>query len=81
VDALSEEHVTKSIGVFRVSIENQIPLAAKEAIVHVGDVARDLRHPCVVGMRGNTGDVYGSGSDVDKEQYVLRDETLVTICR
>ena len=26
-------------------------------------------------MSGNTGDVYGSGGDVDKKQYVLRDET------
>src|SRR5882757_4954036 len=27
-------------------------------------------------MRGDAGDVYGSGSDVDKEQDVVRDETL-----
>lgn len=26
-------------------------------------------------MRGTAGYVYGSGRDVDKEQYVLRDET------
>jgi len=26
-------------------------------------------------MRGNAGNVYRSGGDVDKEQYVLRDET------
>jgi hypothetical protein len=26
-------------------------------------------------MRGNAGDLYGSRGDVDKEQYVLSDET------
>jgi hypothetical protein len=26
-------------------------------------------------MSSDAGDVYGSGGDVDKEQYVLRDET------
>jgi hypothetical protein len=31
-NTLSDEHVTKSVGVFCVAIENQIPLAAKEAI-------------------------------------------------
>ena len=29
----------------------------------------------VVRMRGNASDVYGSGGDVDKEQYVLCEET------
>jgi hypothetical protein len=75
VDALTDEYVTKSVRVFRVAVENRIPRAAKEAIAHVGDVARDLRHPSVVRMRGNAGDVYGSGGEVDKEQYVLRYET------
>ena len=27
-------------------------------------------------MRGDAGDVYGAGGDVDKEQDVVRDETL-----
>jgi hypothetical protein len=26
-------------------------------------------------MRGDAGDVYGSGGDVDKEQDIVRDET------
>jgi hypothetical protein len=40
LDALTEEYVKKSIRVFYVTVENQIPLAAKEAIAHVGEVAR-----------------------------------------
>lgn len=44
-DAFSDEYAAECAGVFRISVENQIPLAAKEAIVQVGDVARDLRHP------------------------------------
>jgi hypothetical protein len=31
VDTFSDEYVTKSVGVFRIAIENQMPLAAKEA--------------------------------------------------
>ena len=45
VDALPYQYVTKFIRVFRIAVENQIPRAAKEAIVRVGDVASDLRHP------------------------------------
>ena len=67
MDALPDEYVTKSVGVFPIAIENQIPIGAKEAIVHVGDVAHDLRHPRVVRMRRDAGDVYGSGGDVDEE--------------
>jgi hypothetical protein len=43
-DALPDEYVTKFVGVFRISIKDQIPLAAKEAFANVGDVACDLRH-------------------------------------
>jgi hypothetical protein len=45
VDALPDEYVTKSVRVFRIAVENWILRTAKEAIVRVGDVARDLRHP------------------------------------
>ncbi len=45
VDALPDEYVTKFVRVFRIAVENMIPSAAKEAIVRVGDIARDLRHP------------------------------------
>jgi hypothetical protein len=33
--------------------ENQVPLAAKETITHVTNVACDLRHPRTVSMRGD----------------------------
>ena len=45
VDTLADEYVTKSVRVFCISVENHIPFAAQKAIVHIGDVARDLRHP------------------------------------
>ncbi len=44
-DALPDEYVTKFVGVFRISIKDQIPFTAKEAIAHVGYIACDLRHP------------------------------------
>jgi hypothetical protein len=29
----------------------RVPRAAKEAVFNVGEIARDLRHPTIVGMR------------------------------
>jgi hypothetical protein len=73
--ALADENIAECAGVFRISIKIQIPLAAKEAIVHVDDVARDLHPPRVVRMRRDAGNMYGSRCDIDKEQDVVRNET------
>jgi len=43
--ALADENAAERVGVFPISIENQIPLATKEAIVRVGQTAGELRHP------------------------------------
>jgi hypothetical protein len=45
MNALANENAAECVGVFCISIERQIALAAKEALVHVGDVARYLPHP------------------------------------
>jgi hypothetical protein len=37
--------------VFCISVENQIPLAAKETFFEISDVARNLCHPSIVGVR------------------------------
>ncbi len=50
MDALTDEDVTKVVCVFRISVENQIPLAAKDAVLGIGDIARNLRHPSIVGV-------------------------------
>jgi hypothetical protein len=60
----------KSIASFvrSVSVENQIPRAAKEAFFDVSDIARNLRHPSIVGVGRDAGDVDRSGGDVEEEQ-------------
>jgi hypothetical protein len=40
-----------------VAIHNEVPRVAKNAIMGIGDIARDLRHPGIVRMWGNTRDV------------------------
>src|ERR1700736_5403510 len=42
LDSLADENISECVGVFRIAVENQIPLAAKDAIVYVGHVSRDL---------------------------------------
>src|SRR5438552_5516408 len=36
-----------------------------------------LQHPQIVTMRCHSGNMYGSGGDVDEEQDIVRDETLI----
>ena len=74
MDTLTVERVTKLSRGLGISVENQIPLAAKETVLGIGDVARDLTRPSIVRVRGDAGDVRGSGGDVDEEQQVIRDQ-------
>ena len=66
MDALTVERVTKLSRILCISVENQIPLAAKETVLGIGDVARDLTHPSVVRVRCDAGDVHRPGCDVDE---------------
>jgi len=59
-----------------ISVENQISRAAKETIFDIGDVTCNLGHPSIVGVGCGAGDVDRSGGDVDKEQDVIRDQSL-----
>ena len=77
MNAFAHQDAAECVRVLGIPIENQTALAAKEATVHIGDVARDLRN-LVLRVGCNAGDVDGSGGDVDKEQDVLRDETCAT---
>lgn len=51
-------------------------LVAKKTLADISDVARDLRHPSIVRVRRDAGDVHRSGGDVDEEQDVKGDESL-----
>jgi hypothetical protein len=74
VNTFAQENRAECVGVFRISVEDQMPFAAQKASVRIGDVACNLRHPRIVWMRSDAGDVYGSRGDVDKEQDVMRDK-------
>jgi hypothetical protein len=54
----------------------QVSRVAKDAFFDIRDVARNLFHPSIVGVRRDAGDVHRSGGDVDEEQHVVCDETL-----
>src|SRR5208282_1669650 len=53
-----------------------LPLAAKDAVLGIGDIACNLRHPSIVGVGCDAGNVDRSGGDVDEEQDVIPDQPL-----
>jgi hypothetical protein len=57
VDAFADEDVTKLVCVFCVSIDDQIALAVKDTVFGIGDVARNLHHPSIVGVGCDAGNV------------------------
>ena len=61
---------------FCISVENQIPLAAKKSVFGIGDITRNLGHPAIVRVRCDAGDVHRPRCDVDEEQEVIRDPSL-----
>ncbi len=71
---LADEDVTKLVCIFCISIENQIPGVAQEAVLGIGDIARDLCHPSTVGVGCDAGNVDRAGGNVDEEEDVVRDE-------
>ena len=75
LDALADESAAEGVGVLRVSIENQVSLAAKEAVLRVGEVPGDLHHPPIVGMGSDARDFHDTAGDVDEEQDVVRDQS------
>ena len=64
------------VRVFCVPIHNEVPRISKKAIMGIGDIARDLCHPGVVRMWGNTRDVDLSRREIDEEEEVVRDQPL-----
>jgi len=71
LDALANEHATKCIAVFRIPIKNQVLLSAKETVIQVGKITRDLHHPLAVGMGRDSCDIHRAAADVDEEQDVV----------
>jgi hypothetical protein len=72
VDALTDEDITKLVCVFCISVEYQIPRVAKEADLGIGDIARNLCHSSIVGMRRDASNVDRAGGNVDEEEDVVR---------
>src|SRR5450759_729213 len=78
LNAFSDQNAAQCVRVFRIPIENQIALAAQEAVVRVGEIARDLRHPPAVGMGSDTSDLHGAVDDIDEEQNVVCHQRPIT---
>ena len=75
LDALADENAAECVGIFHIPIKNQVSLTVKEPVIQVGEIARDLHHSSVVGMRSDTRDLHGAGGDIDEEQDVVSDQT------
>lgn len=76
MDAFTVEDATKLVRVFCISVEYQIPRAAKKTFVDIGGVTCDLRHPSIVGVRCDAGNVDRAGGNVDEEEDVISDQPL-----
>ena len=76
IHARPGENPPECVRVFCVSIHNEVTRISKKAIIGIGDIARDLGHPSVVRMWGNTCDVDFSRRDIDEEEEVVRDQPL-----
>jgi hypothetical protein len=60
LNALANENAAECARVFRIPIEDQVSLVAKEAIFQVGEIARYLRHPPAVGMGCGARDLHST---------------------
>ena len=73
LDSFPDEDVPKFFGILGVSIQDQVPLVAKEVLLHGGDVARHLGHPTIVGVGRNSSNMNRARRDVDEEQDIVCD--------
>jgi hypothetical protein len=55
---------------------DEVTRISKKAIMGIGDIARDLCHPGTVRMWGNTRDMDLSRRDIDKEEEIVRSQSL-----
>lgn len=73
LDAGVPQDATELLGELGVAVEDQ-EAATREASVPIRDVARDLRHERVVGVRRDPDDLDHAARVVDHEQHVVRDQ-------
>jgi hypothetical protein len=59
----------------RIAIVDHIAHAFEEPVDRVGEIARDLPHPCAVRLAHDASDVNAARLDVDDEQDMVADET------
>jgi len=71
----SDQGATKLIRIFCLVVRNQLSLAAKEALAHVGEVARDLRHPPILTLSAGF-----KSLEARKAYWSAREGTLFPKC-
>lgn len=70
------EHAPERRAELAITIEDQEPLLSQEAIDAVGQVARNLLHEVIVGIRSAGDDLDGSRGKVDDEERVVGHEAV-----
>ncbi|MCG3175006.1 MAG: hypothetical protein GMKNLPBB_03340 [Myxococcota bacterium] len=54
---------------------DKVALPGKETFDGIGQVARQLRHPCAVGIRHDAGDLHLTGGQIDHEEHGVAHQT------
>lgn len=74
LNTFTRQRAAKLFGVLRVSIQDQVALAAQEAVSDIRQVASHLHHPALIWMHRRSGNVYGTRGQVDEKQNVVCDQ-------
>ena len=72
---MAPQEIPEGNSVERVSVQNEVVHAAKEAVFSVGQVSRDLRHPVPMRLTCNARDLYGPGLQLHDEEDDVSDES------
>ena len=61
-------------GVERIPIQNDVLNLAEKAVAGIGQIPGELRHPDLVRLRGDPGDLHGAGLELHDEEDAVADQ-------
>ncbi len=65
----------------RIPIQNQIPLPAQKAILHVEQIASHLLHPSPLDIAPDPCDLHHPAPDIDQRKMVSGEASVATLAR
>ena len=73
--ATVSQQVPEDVGVERIPIQNDVLNVAQKAVAGIGQVPSELRHPGLVRLRGDPGDLHGAGLELHDEEDDVADQS------